>query len=250
MTRPVSRISTRGYYDLANGTTLKKNPYHLYPKKDFEKLIGSKELTIMIHGLGNDNAGAVEKVIIARNKLRRLGYHYPVVGYSYDSNTTGGHLMAFAKHALAVGQMIAKKNGRNLAIFIKDFKSISPKTKIRLIGHSLGSQVILSTVQRLSKNQNTGIIQSAHFFGASIPSDVPSSKKYGPLFQRVIRGKIVNYYSPNDEVLFWGDHANFVSGPLGLHGAKGKTISKYHQKLVTPENHRFVSYAAVLKSFP
>ncbi len=250
MTKPVPRISTRGYYDLTNGTTLKKNPYHLYPKKDFEKLIGSKELTIMIHGLGNDNAGAVEKVIIARNKLRRLGYHYPVVGYSYDSNTTGGHLMAFAKHGLAVGQMIAKKNGRNLAIFIEDFKSISPKTKLRLIGHSLGSQVILSTVERLSKNQNIGIVESAHFFGASIPSSVPSSKKYGPLLQRVIRGKIVNYYSPNDEVLFWGDHANYVSGPLGLHGATGKTISKYHQKQVSPENHRFASYAAVLRSFP
>ena len=250
MTGPILRISTRGYYDLSYGTTLKKTPYHLYPKKDFEKLIGSKELTIMIHGLGNDNAGAVEKVIIAKNKLRRLGYHYPVIGYSYDSNTTGGHLIAFAKHALAVGQIIAKKNGRNLASFIEDFRSISPKTKIRLIGHSLGSQVILSTVERLyKKNQNIGIIESAHFFGASIPSNVPSSK-YGKLLQRVIRGKIVNYYSPTDEVLLWGSQANFVSGPLGLHGATGKTISKYHQKLVSPENHRFASYAAVLKSFP
>jgi pimeloyl-ACP methyl ester carboxylesterase len=250
MTGPILRISTRGYYDLSYGTTLKKTPYHLYPKKDFEKLIGSKELTIMIHGLGNDNAGAVEKVIIAKNKLRRLGYHYPVIGYSYDSNTTGGHLIAFAKHALAVGQIIAKKNGRNLASFIEDFKSISPKTKIRLIGHSLGSQVILSTVERLyKKSQNIGIIESAHFFGASIPSDVPSSK-YGKLLQRVIRGKIVNYYSPTDEVLLWGSQANFVSGPLGLHGATGKTISKYHQKRVSPENHRFASYAAVLKSFP
>jgi len=250
MTGPILRISTRGYYDLSYGTTLKKTPYHLYPKKDFEKLIGSKEFTIMIHGLGNDNAGAVEKVIIARNKLRRLGYHYPVIGYSYDSNTTGGHLIAFAKHALAVGQMIAKKNGRNLATFIEDFKSISPKTKIRLMGHSLGSQVILSTVERLyKKSQNTGIIESAHFFGASIPSDIPSSK-YGKLLQRVIRGKIVNYYSPTDEVLLWGSQANFVSGPLGLHGATGKTISKYHQKRVSPENHRFASYAQVLKSFP
>jgi len=250
MTGPILRISTRGYYDLSYGTTLKKTPYHLYPKKDFEKLIGSKELTIMIHGLGNDNAGAVEKVIIAKNKLRRLGYHYPVIGYSYDSNTTGGHLIAFAKHALAVGQIIAKKNGRNLASFIEDFKSISPKTKIRLMGHSLGSQVILSTVERLfKKSQNIGIIESAHFFGASIPSHVPSSK-YGKLLQRVIRGKIVNYYSPTDEVLLWGSQANFVSGPLGLHGATGKTISKYHQKLVSPENHRFASYAAVLKTFP
>ncbi len=249
MTRPIPRISTRGYYDLSDGTTLKKNPYYFYPKKDFQKIIDSKELTIMIHGLQNDNAGAVAKAVIARNKLRRIGYKHPVIGYSYDSNTTGAHLLAYAKHALSVGQMIAKKNGRNLATFVKDFKSISPKTKIRLIGHSLGSQVILSTVERLAKTY-PDIIESAHFFGASITSDVPSSQKYGPLLQRVIRGKIVNYYSPTDEVLFWADKANFVAGPLGLNGAIGKTISKYRQKLVTPDNHRFASYAKVIKSFP
>ncbi|NIM25291.1 MAG: DUF726 domain-containing protein [Nitrososphaeria archaeon] len=251
MTRPIPRISTRGYYDLSNGKTLKKNPYYFYPKQDFEKLVGKKELTIMIHGLRNDNAGAVAKAQIARNKLRRLGYKHPVIGYSYDSNTTGAHLITHAKHALAVGQLIAKKNARNLGTFIEEFKSISPKTKIRLMGHSLGSQVILSTVERLAKNnQNTGIIESTHFFGASITSDVPSSKKYGKMLQKVIRSKIVNYFSPTDEVLFWADKANFVAGPLGLNGATGKTISKYFEKQVKPENHRFASYAAVLKSFP
>ena len=249
--RPVPRISTRGYYDLTDGTTLKTNPYYFYPPQDFEKIIDSRELSIMIHGLRNNKAGAVEKTIIAQNKLRRLGYTHPVIGYSYDSNTMGAHLIAFAQHALAVGQTIARKNGRNLATFIEDFKEISPKTKIRLLGHSLGSQVILSTVEKLSKKkENSGIIESAHFFGASITADVPSSQKYGPLLDKIINRKIVNYYSPTDDVLFWADKANFVSGPLGLHGASGKPISKYKQKLVSPENHRFASYAAVLKSFP
>lgn len=249
--RPVPRISTRGYYDLSDGSTLKKNSYYFYPPRDFDKIINSKELTIMIHGLRNDKAGAVEKTIIARNKLKKLGYIHPVIGYSYDSNTTGAHLIAYAKHALSVGQTIAKKNGRNLASFIEDFKYYSPSTKIRLLGHSLGSQVILSTVERLSKKtQNFGAIESVHFFGASITSDIPSSKKYGPLLHRVIKGKILNYFSPTDEVLFWADKANFVAAPLGLNGATGKPISKYHQKLVAPENHRFASYAAVLKSFP
>lgn len=251
MTNPIPRISTRGYYDLSNGYTLKRNPYYLYPKKYFEKLVDSEELTIMIHGLRNDNAGAVAKATIARNKLRRLGYKHPVIGYSYDSNTTGPHLIAYAKQALDVGVRIAKKNGRNLGAFVEDFKSVSPKTKIRLMGHSLGSQVIISTIERLAKkNKNSGIIESAHFFGASITSDIPSSKKYGPLLSKVIRSKIVNYYSPNDEVLFWADKTNFVAGPLGLNGASGKAISKYHQRKVEPANHRFASYAAVLKSFP
>ena len=246
----IPRISTRGYYDLKYGKTIKKNSYFLYPKKDFEKFVGSKELVIMIHGLRNDNAGAIAKVILAKNRLSRLGYHYPVVGFSYDSNTVGAHLKKYVKRALSAGQVIAKKNGRNLTLFIEDFKSASPNTKIRLIGHSLGSQVILSTVENLAKKNYNGIIESVHFFGASITSDVPSSKKYGPLLDKIIRGKIVNYFSPTDEVLNWANKEKFVKGPLGLYGSTGKAISKYHQKSVSPKNHRFASYASVLASFP
>jgi len=250
MTKIIPRVSTRGYYDLTYGKTIKKNSYFLYPKKDFEKLVGSKELVIMIHGLRNDNAGAIAKVILARNRLSRLGYHYPVIGFSYDSNTTGAHLPKHVKRALSAGQVIAKKNGRNLAMFVEDFKSKSPKTKIRLLGHSLGSQVILSTVENLAKKNHAGIIESVHFFGASITSDMPSSKKHGSLLDRIIKGKILNYFSPTDEVLNWANNEKFVNGPLGLDGATGKTISKYHQKQVSPKNHRFASYAAVLNSFP
>jgi triacylglycerol esterase/lipase EstA (alpha/beta hydrolase family) len=249
--KPLPRISTRGYYDLANGKTLKNNLYYLYPKKDFKKLIDSKEITIMIHGLRNDNTGAMAKVRLAKNRLHKLGYTYPVIGYSYDSNTTGAHLIKHAKHALAVGQTIAKKNGRNLGKFIEDFKRDSPKTKVRLMGHSLGSQVILSAVEYLSKRkQNSGIIESIHLFGASITEDVPSSKKYGKILQNIVNKKIVNHYAPTDEVLSWADKEKYVLGPLGLNGTTGKPISKYHQKLVKPKNHRFASYSAVLNSFP
>ena len=249
--KPIPRISTRGYYDLTTGRTIKTNFYYLYPNKDFKKLIGSKEVTIMIHGLQNNNAGAVAKVLLARNRLRKLGYAYPVIGFSYDSNTTGAHLIKHVKHALAVGQIIAKKNGRNLGKFIEDFKITSPKTKIRLMGHSLGSQVILSTVEYLAKKkQNTGIIESIYFFGASITEDIPSSKKYGKILQNIINKKIINHYAPTDEVLNWADKEKYVQGPLGLKGAIGKPISKYHQKLVKPQNHRFASYVRLLNSFP
>lgn len=248
---PIPRISTRGYYDLSNGKTLKTNSYYLYPKKDFKKLTNSKELTIMIHGLRNDRAGAVAKVLLAKNRLRKLGYSHPVIGFSYDSNTTGAYLIKHAKHALVVGQSIAKKNGRNLGLFIEDFKNSSPNTRIRLMGHSLGSQVILSTLEYLSKKkQNIGMIEAVYFFGASITEDVPSSKKYGKILQSIVNKKIVNHFAPSDEVLSWTDNEKYVKGYLGLNGVTGNPISKYHQKLVKPKNHRFASYAAVLKSFP
>ena len=249
--KPVARISTRGYYDLLTGKTIKNNSYYLYPKKDFKKLIDSKELTIMIHGLRNDNAGAIAKVVLAKNKLKNLNYSYPVIGYSYDSNTTGAHLIKHAKRSLAAGQVIAKKNGRNLGKFIEDFKVNSPSTKIRLIGHSLGTQVILSTLEYLArKNKNAGIVEGVYFFGASITDDVPASKKYGKILQDIVNKKIVNHYAPSDEVLSWADKEKFVKGPLGLNGATGKPISKYRQILLKPKNHRFASYVSVLKTFP
>ena len=249
--KPVPRISTRGYYDLGSGKTIKNNKYFLYPKKEFQKLVSSKELTIMIHGLRNDNAGAVAKIILARNRLRKLGYVHPVIGLSYDSNTSGAHLIKHAKRALAVGQSIAIKNGANLGQFIEDFKITSPKIKIRLMGHSLGSQVILSTLEYLAKKkQNYGIVESVYFFGASITEDVPSSKKYKKILQNIVNKKIVNHYAPTDEVLQWADNEKYVKGPLGLNGAIGKPLSKYSQKRVVPKNHRFANYAAVLNSYP
>lgn len=251
MTNAIPRISTRGYYDLTTGRTLKKKPYFLYPKSYFKKLVGSKEIVIMIHGLRNDNVGAIAKVIIARKRLKQLGYYFPVIGYSYDSNIRGAHLLKHAKRSLKTGQIIAQKNGKNLSQFIEDFKQSSPKTKIRLMGHSLGSQVILSTVEYLSKNpQNKGIVESVYFFGASITSDVPSSKKHGKSLNMVISNKVINYFSPNDEVLNWADNKKLVKGPLGLSGVVGTPISKYVQKKVIPKNHRFASYAAVLTKFP
>ena len=249
--KPISRISTRGYYDLLTGKTLKNNSYYLYPKKDFKKLIDSKELTIMIHGLRNDNAGAIAKVVLAKNRLRKLGYSYPVIGYSYDSNTIGAHLIKYAKRSLSVGQKIAKKNGKNLGKFIEDFKSENPNIRIRLMGHSLGTQVILSTLEYLAKKKkNFGIVEGVYFFGASITEEIPSSKKYGKILQNIVNKKIVNHYAPTDEVLKWADSEKHVKGPLGLNGSIGKPVAKYSQKLVRPKNHRFASYAQVLNNFP
>jgi hypothetical protein len=108
----------------------------------------------------------------------------------------------------------------------------------------------LSTIEHLSKKkQNFGIIDSVYLFGASITEDVPSSKKYGKIINNIVDKKILNYYAPTDEVLFWADNEKYVRGPLGLKGAVGKPVQKYSQKLVKPKNHRFASYIVTLRSF-
>lgn len=244
------RISTRGFYNLDSGITIKNQPYHLYPKRSFDALVGTKEITIMIHGLRNNAPGALTKFVIAKKRLAYLGYKNPVVGYSYDSNTTGAQYISYALHALHIGLIIAGKNGRNLAKFVTDFKQKSPETKIRLMGHSLGAHVILSMIDNLARNaKNKGIVEAVYFFGGSIPSDALNPRN-GSHAQRIVATKIKNYYSPDDEVLRLADNWNWVNTPIGYRGARGKTISKYSQIMVKPKNHRFASYAAVLRSFP
>jgi len=251
MKKPFPRISTRGYYDLDNGGTIKTGSYRLYPKSFFDAIAGVEEVTIMMHGLRNDRAGALNKFAIARRRLRQIGYRHPVVGFSYDSNTRGAHLAKSALKALHVGQKIAKKNGRNLSKFILDFKKQSPETKIRLMGHSLGSQVILHTAENLAKNpKNKSLIEAVYFFGGSVTARELSSVKCSRTLQIAVNTKIVNYFSPGDEVLKYAHDHEAVSYPIGYLGCKPKFLPKYTQKRVWPKNHRFASYAATIKSFP
>ena len=250
-TKNIPRISTRGYYDLSNGKKIKNNSYYLYPKKSFQTLSEKEEIVIMIHGLRNDKAGAIQKFMIVKKRLKQLGYVYPVIGYSYDSNTKGAHLKKSALKALRVGQKIAQENGYNLSKFIIDFKKKNPNTKIRLIGHSLGTEVILSALKKLAySSKNQDIVESVYFFGSSLPNNIFGIKKYGKLLQKIVQNRVKNYYSPIDEVLKQSHKDGSVKNPLGYLGITGKKIPKIIQIRVYPKNHRFVSYAAMLKSFP
>jgi len=245
------KISTRGFYDLKTGKTLKNTSYDFYPKTSFEIISKESEIVIMIHGLRNNKSGALAKYVIAEKRLKHLKYPHSVIGYSYDTNTAGVQYKSTALHALKVGVTIAKKNGKNLSKFIKDLKSKNPSIKIRLMGHSLGAQVILSTVQTLAKNRkNYGIVESVHLFGASIPANSMSLKAYGNEFQKIVNKKIINYFSPYDDVLKAAHNEKWVDSPIGYRGALGITCKKYNQKQVKPQNHRFASYAKTLRTFP
>lgn len=204
----------------------------------------------MIHGLRNDKKGAIAKFQIAKNRLKALNYKYPVIGFTYDSNTKGAHIKKYQIHALRIGEMIAQKNGKNLSRFILELKSKNPKIKIRLIGHSLGTLVILGTLKQLYKKSKVPLIESAYFFGSSIPINTFIENKN--LVQHSIKTKLVNYYSLYDLVLKDSHDNNIIKHPIGLYGLKKKSpsIPKYKQRLVKPENHRFANYAKTLKSFP
>ncbi len=292
----IPRITTRGSYNLVDGRALRPGvTYRLYPRRYFECIVrGSPELVIMVHGLRNDDRGALEKAVIARDMLARLrrggggarrGRQLPhVVGFSYDSNTLGAHVRRHQRRALEAGRRIARANGRHLARFVTDFKRDRANlgTRVRLLGHSLGSEVIFHTLMYLAYGSlggpsaapasaaglrpfSRGIIEGVHLFGSSLPADVQDDAAARRAIDHTVRGRLVNCYAPSDDVLLEAESEEFFPGgigPLGLRGAVARgsargrkkgtpvTASKYRQKLLRPANHRFASYAGALQSFP
>lgn len=265
----IPRITTRGSYDLTDGSPLyPRVSYRLYPRRYFEDHArGAPEMIIVVHGLRNDDRGAAQKVVIARDMLRRLGRRRHArsvtVGFSYDSNTRGAHTRLHRHRSHMAGRRIAESNGRHLAEFLMDFKR-DPRnraTKVRLLGHSLGSEVIYHAITRLAgptpsprRRAARGIIESVHLFGSSLPSNVQDDARARGAINRVVRGRLVNYYAPTDDVLADADSDVLVaeSGPLGLRGVPrgARRASRYAQHRVRPANHRFASYADTLRSFP
>lgn len=240
------RVSTRGRYDLSTGRPTGRRGYFLRPARAFEAMRGAREVAVMVHGLRNDPRAAAEKFEIARRRLRRLGYRHPVVGFSYDSNARGAHTAAGAARALRVGRAIARANGAHLARFVADFGASSPGTRVRLLGHSLGSEVILAAAAALARSRaGAGAVESVHLFGASAPAGALRPGACGRALARAVRGRVVNYYAPSDGVL-----AAAGGAPLGLLGAAGAAHPRYAQRRVRPASHRFRSYAAALRSFP
>ncbi len=243
----IPRISTRGFYDLSSGKTLKKKPYDLYPKKFFEELGGYSEFTIMVHGLRNNKSGALEKFRIAKKRLGQLGYKYPIVGFSYDSNVKGAQYKSREHKTTKIGRLIARKNGKNLACFIINFKNKFPHVRINLMGHSLGTEVILYALYRLANKRK--IINQIHFFGSSVPISAMCTKKFNTILKRTVIKNLSNYYAPNDQVLRSAHQSGIIKNPAGYQGLASMTPPKIVDKKVSPKSHRFANYISQITSF-
>lgn len=243
MSKRIPRITTRGMYDLHDGSEIPNHveDYRIYPKYCSKNLDIAKELVVIVHGMRNTNFGALEKVPITKLKLKQLRYRKDIIAYSYDANVANAHIKSKEKHAVDVAEIIAKKNGKHLAKFVKDLNVKNPKVKIRLIGHSLGSEVILSALEQLSENSIYGVIM----LGASIRADFQKTVKYRKIITNVIEKDFVNYYCPSDEVLADADKLGYPE-MIGLVGAKGKTAPNYKEHKRYVANHSYYCYISVI----
>ena len=171
------------------------------------------EIVIYIHGYNRDDTEAREEFNRIQASLNHSNYRIPLIGFSWDSKT----LWEIAKSN-------AKDNGPKLAQFIVDFKNKCPNTdNIRLIAHSLGAEVVDSTLVSLDNNTNwNSKITSVHLLVAAINNQViAKNTAFGNATEHIV-DKFYNLYNPEDD----GLEVNQLienHNPLGLVGAPNGT---------------------------
>lgn len=244
----VPRITTRGYYDRRTARRLKQRKYGVYPSNLFKDLVKLDEFVVVVHGMRNDSRGAASKVLIAADALADMNYTKKVIGFSYDADVIGGH-QRNNLGALQVARTIATMNGIHLALFIQDIKIENPDASIRIMGHSLGSEIVIHAAQHLHELKNHNSIEAAYLFAASIGREYLNQPQVSRSLQSVIHTTLTNYYYTDDEELQIGHNNGHNPYPAGLYGV-GSNLDTIQDVQVSPLNHRFSSYAKVLPSFP
>jgi hypothetical protein len=254
-------VSTRGHFSLDTGELRSGHNRTDYDASDIPGLQSGtscpKEAAIYVHGVwtgrGSSSANLESETGIfdrARMSLAVNNYSIPVIGFSWDSNTT----ITTDGIGWSIAKKIAQDNGPKLAHFLVDYKNTCPDIGIRIIAHSLGASVVLNALQDLTDNQEwkssstNFIVESVHLMGAAVddeqvstnPShiDDPEEKVYG----QSIESRVISFYNlfdTQDNALEEPYYPNYEGGEtaLGLNGAEqGISLPRNYQDVdVTKE---------------
>jgi hypothetical protein len=203
-------VSTRNHFDHFGNLIDNKPPYEPFPF-NFQNVGCSQEVVIYTHGIWTARnkvdegvkhmfESAPEVFDRARLSLQSMDYTFPIIGFSWDSDTE------ISKDGWNYAKKIAKENGSKLTQFIVDLKNNCPQTKVRLIAHSLGARVVLESLRNLYNNHawntNNFKISSVHLMGAAVDdsevskniADV-SSDGIKSAYGKAIEKEVLHFYN-------------------------------------------------------
>lgn len=256
---PVYEITTRGNLDKPVG--VQGQGYGNYTLLAIEQLYSQcpDEVAIFVHGWGLNENQAKERLDRVKMSLENSTYNIPLISFSWDSNITWFD-----------ATRMAKDNGPKLADFISNLTNIcnqpphNKEVKVRLIGHSIGSRVILSSLDSLNKtstwNNNNFKIASVDLMGAAVDNEEVSMDSidhynqpmwlHDPNGIKFSYGKFIgseafkfsNLHSPEDNVLE-RYYPNYEGGDRAL-GENGK---QRNPEIRTPSNYTDIDVRIHLK---
>jgi hypothetical protein len=265
---PMYMITTRDilFYKDIDGKGYGNSTYFFLSTNDLKNACPS-EVTIFVHGWNNNETKAKERLDRVKMALEENNYTNPLIGFSWKSDTEWN-----------AAKSIAKWNGPMLANFTatlvdkcKTAQSQGEEFKIRLIAHSLGARVVLSSLDSLQKNptwsENNSNITSVDFLGAAVDDEEISKypgevlydlTNWGTLksdYGKAIEEEVIsfnNYFNPSDKVL--GPNSTFPHTPFQIYPsfegdmALGFNGSQSHPEITLPKNYVQVNITDEIKN--
>lgn len=236
--RDYPHVSTRGrYYASLLNSVRTRNPAEPFELNG--DIPGTttdpspEELLVFVHGWLADHSGALGAFTATREAFQSADYHHPVVGYTWDSDTSLQQWCAATS--------IARRNGAHLAEFIEDYRQSNPHTTVRLVAHSLGSRVALEALEQLPSGTE---IETVALLGAAADTHWASHQgRYGTAIQDNA-GELHNFHKTTDSVLAWMYSFGGVRPALGQHGVHGDPPKNYHDHRVDHVSTHHTYFAA------
>jgi hypothetical protein len=224
------------------------------------------EITIFVHGWNNNETKSKERIDRLKMALEKNNYTHPLIGFSWKSDTEWN-----------AAKSIAKWNGPLLSSFISSLKAACEKEqtplediKIRLIAHSLGARVVLSSLDSLHKDpswtERNNKVTSVDFLGAAVDDEENSKNPQDVLndltnwetlksdYGKAIEEEVIsfnNYFNPSDKVL--GPNSTFPHSPFQIYPsfegdmALGFNGSHSLPKITLPKNYVQVNVTDEIK---
>jgi len=178
------------------------------------------ELVVFVHGNFATDSDARRRYKRTATALTRAGAVVPVVGFSYDADVG----------RFAASREIARRNGRKLASFVSDVLASDPGTTIRLIGHSLGTEVLLNALDTARRDGMDRPVESVTLLGGGLEATaVTEDGRFGDAIDRMA-GQVDNCYKRDDMIL-----GSYGDDQIGLVGADGPTPETYTDLDVTDD---------------
>ncbi|UPV99816.1 DUF726 domain-containing protein [Halorussus gelatinilyticus] len=152
------------------------------------------EVLVSVHGWRVAPEDAPDHFATVKRSLRNNGYDHPVVGFSYDSDTSTDNWWPTTD--------IAERNGKKLANFLTDYRERTG-ARIRLVGHSVGGRVVPATLRALNGFGKSDFVKSATLLGAAADNDsVAVDGEFGDDIAAAAES-VDNYWKDGDDVLNW-----------------------------------------------
>lgn len=190
------------------------------------------ELAFFVHGFKSSSTqNGINQAHAAELAADHNGYTEPFVAVCYDTDASW-----------STAKSNAEDEGQRLGQFLVEYMADNPETTIRLLGHSLGTRVVVYCLQELASSGAS--VDAAAAVGGAIDADSVTTKNgYDQSqFDEAIENaaeRFDNYHNTDDSILdgsyYWSEWEEAV----GEIGCDGPAPSNYTDHDVTNQvcNH-------------